>query len=275
MVLGMDTRSGKASISIRNLVVDWMLLQSRCSLSSSYSLQSITIYPIKSCGSFSSESWPLSNHGVKYDQEWILKSLSGEILTLKKVPQIRFISTNIDFSQGMLFLESPHCKERLQIKLDSDMDIGGKENVGLYGTQSITTMKMSMLGLAKPSVDHACCYIILASSNRNLTLNETKDAVTCRDAKSKLNFANEAQFLLVSEESVSDLKNRLGSRTRSTRGSIKEVHKLVHDKRAYVEQTCKSVQVDFNRTLWFLEAGHMMKMDGEALEFETIISDHH
>ncbi|KAI9084599.1 hypothetical protein K1719_033381 [Acacia pycnantha] len=62
-------------------------------------------------------------------------------------------------------------------------------------------MKTSMLGLAKPSVDHACCYVILANSDHNLTLNETKDAVTCRYAKSKLNFANEAQFLLVSEES--------------------------------------------------------------------------
>ncbi|KAI9084608.1 hypothetical protein K1719_033390 [Acacia pycnantha] len=52
---------------------------------------------------------------------------------ISHVPKMFFISTNIDISQGMLFLESPHCKERLQIKLDSNMDIGSREDVGLYG----------------------------------------------------------------------------------------------------------------------------------------------
>ncbi|RDX99356.1 Molybdenum cofactor sulfurase, partial [Mucuna pruriens] len=49
-----------------------------------YSLKSITIYPIKSCGGFSARSWPLSNNGLSHDREWILKSLTGEILTQKK-----------------------------------------------------------------------------------------------------------------------------------------------------------------------------------------------
>jgi molybdenum cofactor sulfurtransferase len=33
----------------------------------------------------------------------------------------------------------------------------------------------------------------------------------CRDGQSRLNFSNEAQFLLISEESVSDLNNRISS----------------------------------------------------------------
>lgn len=42
-------------------------------------------------------------------------------------------------------------------------------------------------------------------------LKKIKGAATCRDMKNKLNFANEAQFLLVSEESVCDLNRRLSS----------------------------------------------------------------
>ncbi|XP_028801683.1 molybdenum cofactor sulfurase isoform X1 [Neltuma alba] len=181
-----------------------------CSLSSGFSLQSITIYPIKSCGGFSSGSWPLSNNGLKYDREWILKSLSGEILTQKKVPQMCFISTYVDLSRGILFVESPHCKERLQIKLDSDVDIGGREDVGLYGQRYIVhSYDEDVNAWFSKAIGKPCALLRNSSSDHDLILNESKDAVTCRDAKSKLNFANEAQFLLVSEESVLDLNNRL------------------------------------------------------------------
>jgi len=50
-----------------------------------------------------------------------------------------------------------------------------------------------------------------SSFNQDFTLKKIKGAATCRDMKNKLNFANEAQFLLVSEESVCDLNRRLSS----------------------------------------------------------------
>lgn len=43
------------------------------------------------------------------------------------------ISTFIDLSQGMLFMEAPHCKERLEIMLDSDVYVGAREDIDLYG----------------------------------------------------------------------------------------------------------------------------------------------
>jgi molybdenum cofactor sulfurtransferase len=42
-------------------------------------------------------------------------------------------------------------------------------------------------------------------------LDSTKDVVACKDTNSAVSFANEGQFLLVSEESVSDLNKRLCS----------------------------------------------------------------
>ncbi|XP_054814716.1 molybdenum cofactor sulfurase isoform X2 [Prosopis cineraria] len=182
----------------------------RCSLSSGYSLQSITIYPIKSCGGFSSGSWPLSNNGLKYDREWILKSISGEILTQKKVPQMCSISTYIDVSQGVLFVESLHCKQRLEIKLDSDVDIGGREDVDLYGQRYIVhSYNEDINAWFSKATGRPCTLLRNSTSDHDLMLYEAKDTVTCRDTKSKLNFANEAQFLLVSEESVLDLNDRL------------------------------------------------------------------
>ncbi|KAJ1385211.1 Pyridoxal phosphate-dependent transferase domain 1 [Sesbania bispinosa] len=119
----------------------------RDSLDTSYCLKSITIYPIKSCGGFSAQSWPLSNNGLKHDREWILRSLSGEILTLKKVPEMGHISSFIDLSQGMLFVESPRCKERLQIRLESDDYYGSTEDIELHRQRG--RVKARMLDLER------------------------------------------------------------------------------------------------------------------------------
>lgn len=44
-----------------------------------------------------------------------------------------FVSTLIDLSQGILFVESPRCKERLQITLESNVYEDAIEDIELYG----------------------------------------------------------------------------------------------------------------------------------------------
>nr|AZM66049.1 molybdenum cofactor sulfurase [Arachis hypogaea] len=177
-----------------------------------YHLKSITIYPIKSCGGFCSRSWPLSKNGLKHDREWILMSLSGEILTQKKVPEMCFISTFIDLSQGILFVESPHCKERLQIKLESGVNHGAMEELELYGQRyKVYNYSKETNVWFSEAIGKPCTLFRYSSTEHDFMLNKTKGVATCRDTKSTLNFPNEAQFLLVSEESVSDLNRRLCS----------------------------------------------------------------
>ncbi|XP_057737614.1 molybdenum cofactor sulfurase isoform X1 [Arachis stenosperma] len=177
-----------------------------------YHLKSITIYPIKSCGGFCSRSWPLSKNGLKHDREWILMSLNGEILTQKKVPEMCFISTFIDLSQGILFVESPHCKERLQIKLESGVNHGAMEELELYGQRyKVYNYSKETNVWFSEAIGKPCTLFRYSSTEHDFMLNKTKGVATCRDTKSTLNFPNEAQFLLVSEESVSDLNRRLCS----------------------------------------------------------------
>lgn len=177
-----------------------------------YYLKSITIYPIKSCGGFNARSWPLSNNGLAHDRQWILKSLTGEILTQKKVPEMGFISTFIDLSRGILFVESPRCKEKLQIRLESDVYDDAIEEIELYGQRyKVYSHDDGTNSWFSEAIGKTCSLLRYSSSNQDFMLNKIKSAVTCRDMKNKLNFANEAQFLLVSEESVSDLNRRLSS----------------------------------------------------------------
>jgi len=61
------------------------------------------------------------------------------------------------------------------------------------------------------AIGRTCSLLRYSSFNQDFLLKKIKGTATCRDMKNKLNFANEAQFLLVSEESVSDLNRRLSS----------------------------------------------------------------
>ncbi|XP_027356558.1 molybdenum cofactor sulfurase isoform X2 [Abrus precatorius] len=177
-----------------------------------YYLKSITIYPIKSCGGFSARSWPLSINGLKHDRQWILKSLTGEVLTQKKVPEMCYISTSIDLSLGMLYVESPCCKEKLQIRLESDVYDGAIVDVELYGQRyKAYSYNSEIDAWFSEAVGKPCTLLRYSNSNQDSVLNKINGAARCRDTKNKLNFANEGQFLLVSEESVSDLNKRLSS----------------------------------------------------------------
>lgn len=49
-----------------------------------------------------------------------------------------FISSFIDLSQGMLFVESPHCKEKLQIKLQLDFSDVTIQDIELHGQRYMT-----------------------------------------------------------------------------------------------------------------------------------------
>lgn len=96
-------------------------------------LKSITIYPVKSCAGFSVQSWPLSNTGLLYDREWLLKGPTGEILTQKKVPEMCRIRAFVDLQKERLYLESPHSKTKLQITLQKDSLCSMQEEMDVYG----------------------------------------------------------------------------------------------------------------------------------------------
>ncbi|KAK9004716.1 hypothetical protein V6N11_042174 [Hibiscus sabdariffa] len=188
--------------------------------SSGCRLKSINIYPIKSCAGFSVKNWPLSNTGLQYDREWLLKSLTGEILTQKKVPEMSLINTFINIKQQILSVESPHCKSKLQIKLDSDSYLFGKEEFYLHNQRyEVQCYENEINQWFSDAVGQPCTLVRCCQSEYYCSLNNNRSVGMCRDVDSRVNFANEAQFLLISEESVSDLNNRLSSNTKKFSGN--------------------------------------------------------
>uniref|UniRef100_A0A0D9WT42 Molybdenum cofactor sulfurase n=1 Tax=Leersia perrieri TaxID=77586 RepID=A0A0D9WT42_9ORYZ len=174
-------------------------------------LRSITIYPVKSCQGFSVKSWPLTTGGLMYDREWLLQGLGGEILTQKKVPELGSIHTLIDLELGKLFIESPTCKDKLQISLlDCLADVS--EEVDVFGQRyEVQSYDDRVNTWFSEAIGRPCTLVRCSSSKyRSCTYTGLRDR-PCRDTQSKLNFVNEGQLLLISEESISDLNRRLSS----------------------------------------------------------------
>lgn len=179
---------------------------------SGFDLKSITVYPIKSCAGFSMDRWPLSSRGLLHDREWLLQSLTGETLTQKKVPEMSLVRTYIDLSQGILFIDSPRCKERLQITLNSNPFNGKREEISLHGQiYQVQGYNKEVDTWFSAAIGRPCTLLRHINSSHCASLCERDGVGTCRESRNRLNFPNEAQFLLVSEESVSDLNNRLNS----------------------------------------------------------------
>ncbi|KAK9275964.1 hypothetical protein L1049_023239 [Liquidambar formosana] len=193
-----------------------------------FNLKSITIYPIKSCAGFNVESWPLSCTGLQHDREWLLRSLTGEILTQKKVPEMRLISTFIDINQRILFVESPRCKVKLPINLQSDSYYGGKEDMDLHAQRYEVQGYDNEVNIwFSNAIGRPCSLLRCSSSEYYYCLNKSRSEGVCRDVETSLNFVNEAQFLLISEQSISDLNNRLSANSqKGSRGPPIQVNPM-------------------------------------------------
>ncbi|KAG9146810.1 hypothetical protein Leryth_005122 [Lithospermum erythrorhizon] len=180
------------------------------------SLKSITVYPVKSCAGFNADSWPLSSTGLLHDREWLLKSMNGEVLTQKKVPEMCYITTLIDLDLRALFVESPRCKEKLKIDLNSDVSLTRRDELGIYSRRyEVETSSDEVDSWFSKAVGRPCTLLRTSGSLAFAGSNENKNSGMCGDWDAQLNFVNEAQLLLVSEESVADLNRRLNSNMRN------------------------------------------------------------
>eukprot|EP00887_Chlorella_sp_A99_P004517 scaffold34.g4517.t1 len=100
-------------------------------------VESLWIYPIKSCGGFQAEAWPLGPTGLLYDRCWMLVDPGGAALRLKACPGLAAIRPRIDLRRGLLVVEcaaaarpesgaAGEALEPLEVALPPPMWLAGK-----------------------------------------------------------------------------------------------------------------------------------------------------
>lgn len=96
---------------------------------SSLFVESLTIYPIKSCGGFSipsNTSWEVRPEGLAWDREWCLVHQgTGQALSQKRQPRMALIKPRIDFNRGTLSIRyagatTSGVQDEIHIPLSAD-----------------------------------------------------------------------------------------------------------------------------------------------------------
>ena len=96
------------------------------SYSSNLVVESIAIYPIKSCGGLSispTTAWEVRQEGLAWDREWCLVHQgSGQALSQKRHPRMTLIRPTLDFQQGLRYhgVRLPGVPEQVSSPLSSN-----------------------------------------------------------------------------------------------------------------------------------------------------------
>ncbi|GAM28706.1 hypothetical protein SAMD00019534_118820 [Acytostelium subglobosum LB1] len=181
-------------------------------------LLEINVYPVKSCGAFKTDHWEIGPSGLLYDREWTLIDRNGIYLNQKKIPTLSLITTSLDLKQNILTLSAPGMKT-LQLPLDyypvssmSEIQVCGDSVEGLlYGDEDIDRVGNVTDWIYQ--FTGRTCYLV-----RKKPESSRKSRMALKSGNSnennEISFSNESPFLMISEESVDDLRNRVYQRNK-------------------------------------------------------------
>lgn len=180
-----------------------------------YSIESLTIYPIKSCAGFRvTGSWALQSTGLFLDREWAIVDDLGTHLALKRFASLIRIKPTPDLKAGTLMIDFPG-KDPLVLSLKADLFssseavlpeeeeliICGEAVRGRAYLSQVNEWFQGSLGLDGIRLVRAAQT---RASKAHSTTTEKADSTS-------ILLANEGQLLIIGTASIEDLSRRLGS----------------------------------------------------------------
>jgi molybdenum cofactor sulfurtransferase len=178
-------------------------------------IEEIAIFPVKSCRAFVVKMWPMSDTGLLYDREWVIVGQNGAAITQKQNSKLCGIQTSIDLKEGVLTLSATSFGSvNVHLSMDSveeeqcDMRICGQRVRGVECSCEASKWLTDVLGTH-------CKLIRKNPLFQRIAKEHTK-------SKDNLSFANQAQYLLISQSSTRHLHTLLQSNLSS--GENESVH---------------------------------------------------
>lgn len=94
------------------------------SAESNFYVESLSVYPIKSCGGFQvpyDTSWDVRPEGLAWDREWcVVNQATGKALSQKSYPRMALIRPHLDFKEGVLRIKLAGSNDRITVPLSKD-----------------------------------------------------------------------------------------------------------------------------------------------------------
>ncbi|KAL0269311.1 UNVERIFIED_CONTAM: hypothetical protein PYX00_007094 [Menopon gallinae] len=174
-------------------------------------LKKIWTYPIKSCGAMEVESWRLNDKGLEYDREWMIVEETGVCLTQKKEPRMCLILPKLDLEKNTLTLTFRTGSDSITIPIYTDD----------YRNTEYDICESKVCGdriLGYDCGDEVSDWLSrhLNISGLRLIKQSNEDQRKIKAPKvnpndGKLSLSNQAQYLLINEQSVRWLQKRIGT----------------------------------------------------------------
>lgn len=98
-------------------------------------LETIAVFPVKSCKAFNALSWEIGPTGLAYDRNWLVLDQYGSCITQKQVPKMCLICPTIDLAAGTLELSAPAAGmiKSVAVPLEQPTGIGGAGGGSMAG----------------------------------------------------------------------------------------------------------------------------------------------
>jgi len=183
-------------------------------------LESIYVYPIKSCGRFETREWEITSHGLLYDREWVLVDPNGGYLNQKKLPKLCLIRPTIDEENNSLNIDAPNMptisvsltsfpEEEVDLRVCGDSCVGYKypDEVNQWFTKFLDFNCFLVRNLPEKSQRISGGRAARSTQRRDAEIPDTN--VTAASAACPISFSNESQFLLVNSASVAELNKKI------------------------------------------------------------------
>lgn len=177
---------------------------SQYSTSSHFSIESIYVFPIKSCAAMQVRRWPIESSTGKFlfDREFALVDASGVAMRLSSYPKMIQIQPTIDMSTSTITISAPeHVDLTLSLEKSGNSTVSSKDvevcgilcSGNIWGGREASNWFTSVLGVR--------CWL---ARHKEL---DSKKVSSDRMQHNNTSYSNEAALLLVSMQSVNVLNS--------------------------------------------------------------------
>ncbi len=191
----------------------------------------IFYYPIKSCRGIAAPSVEIGERGIKNDRQWVVANSEQKAITQRELSQMALIEATVG-EDGALTLKAPERAPFTVAKgkgtVATTVDVWGNECAGIDEGDEAASWLGSYLGTQ-------CRLVRVAEGNTRECMAPLPDG-----SPVKLTFVDGCSLLVISQESLDDLNNRLADPVQITRF---RPNLVISGLGAFSEDDCDQLQI--------------------------------
>lgn len=247
-------------------------------------VESITIYPIKSCGGFKIPvgiTWEIKPHGLAWDREWCLVHLgTGSAMNQKQYNQMALIRPSLDIEAGILNISYVESSTSINIPLAAEPEstqtstsrvCGDKINALMYSSPDVVNFFSEAIGVPCTLARFPATLASKRHFKSHLATPQNGDTGLCAARQPPILLSNESPILLVNRTSVEHLNELIkvtggkAAKVDVFRGNI-VIAEIGPKRIPYAEDTWKHVQIgrEYIELLGPCRRCHMVCIDQET-----------